>query len=384
MSEYRRRRIILERTPLVIEKKTADMERAGSGLGTRLSKALSHIGFCSRRDAEKLIKEGRVKVNGAVVITMGSKVKDSDRIEVDNENRGSAGGTSFAKDLNTTGSGIGKGSENGDDTFSTVRQFRTDILSPMRAARLWLYHKPPGVLVTHKDPQNRTTVFELFKSSSCGGKSSSSSSQSPLQSPCYAPSSHIVSIGRLDINSEGLLLLTDNKALAHSLEKPTVMPSSNSTSSSGRLMNLERVYNVRAFGKIDPSFVETVAKGVSVKGIRYKPVKVSISPTFHMGYKYNISNVGNRNADGAAAMNNWFKVTLNEGKNREIRKIFENFGLSVNKLVRVQYGPFSLGKIKVGDFVEQDPTIVRKLVSDILKIKSNESENDNKSDPPST
>ncbi len=227
----------------------------------RLAKAISNQGYCSRRDAEKLIIQGKIRVNDQIVQQCQTLVSEQDKIEVDNY-----------QNLTTS-------------------------------ARLWLYHKPKGVISTHKDPQGRKTVFETF----------------PIKL-----NYHVVSVGRLDLNSEGLLLITNSKSLAHMLEHPE--------------NNFERVYKVRVFGKLTDEIFK-ITRGITIDGIRYKPIKLKILQE---------------------GINNWCQMTLSEGKNREIRKIFEHFGLIVNRLIRTDYGPFSLGNLEVGQ-AQEIPTNKIKL-----------------------
>jgi 23S rRNA pseudouridine2605 synthase len=216
---------------------------------TRLAKALSSKGYCSRRNAEKLILTGRVKVNGIQVREVVSFVSDEDKLQVEG----------FAE--------------------------------PESLKKLWIYHKPKGLITTYSDPLNRNTVFQNF----------------PLDT-----SGHLVSVGRLDINSEGLLLMTTCKTLAHNLEHPE--------------NELPRVYKVRTFGDLSDDVLQ-IKHGIIIKGIKYKPIEINVLQR---------------------GVNSWLEMTLFEGKNREIRKILEHFALQVNRLIRTNYGPFSLGDLKPG------------------------------------
>ena len=221
----------------------------------RLAKAISNKGYCSRREAEKLILQNRVKVNGELVLELVTMVEASDEIEI-----------------------IGK---------------KALQIKP----QLWLYYKPVGIITTQNDPQMRRTAFQDF----------------PIKSE-----SHIISVGRLDINSEGLLLMTNSKSLAALLENPA--------------NKFERVYKVRALGEPNKAIFQ-ISKGITIDGTRYKPIKIRLI---------------------REGVNSWYEMILSEGKNREIRKIFEHFGLSVNRLIRTHYGPFALGDLNPGDAAEAD------------------------------
>lgn len=223
--------------------------------GERIAKVLAHAGVCSRRDAEKLIEQGRVSVDGKVLTTPAIKVLTSQDIRVDDVRVGAAQGI-----------------------------------------RLWRYHKPDGLVTTHKDPQGRATVFEAL----------------PRELP------RVVSVGRLDLTTEGLLLLTTDGGLARALELP----------STGWL----RRYRVRAYGRISQIKLDELAGGVTVDGIEYGPVKAKL--------------------DSTQGGNVWITVSIREGKNREIRNIMRHLDLQVNRLIRTAYGPFQLGNLKKGALEE--------------------------------
>lgn len=230
--------------------------------GERIAKWLAHAGVASRRDVERMIAEGRVRLNNAPVTHPATFVTANDVIQVD---------------------GV--------------------PVEPPGRARLWRYHKPPGLVTTHRDPQGRPTVFENL--------------------PPHLP--RVVSVGRLDLNSEGLLLLTNDGALARRLELP----------SSGWL----RRYRVRVFGRPDPKQLAALAHGVTVEGVRYGPIEAGL--------------------DSTKGDNAWLTVALREGRNREVRKVMAHLGYSVSRLIRVAYGPFQLGKLPEGAVEEVPAKVLR-------------------------
>jgi 23S rRNA pseudouridine2605 synthase len=221
----------------------------------RLAKRMARAGLCSRREAEAWIEAGRVKVNGKVIRTPALNVGKSDSVMVDNA-----------------------------------------LLGEKEETRLWLYHKPAGLMTTHKDPQGRATVFDALPKAL----------------------GRLISVGRLDLNSEGLLLLTNDGALARQLELP----------STGWI----RRYRVRAYGAIAPSMIEALKKGARIGDVQYGSVEVKL--------------------DSQKGNNSWLTVSLAEGKNREIRKLFEHYGCKVSRLIRLSYGPFQLGSLPKGEVKE--------------------------------
>ena len=211
----------------------------------RIAKALARAGLCSRREAERWIEGGRVSVNGEVLESPARDVAPTDRILVDG-----------------------------------------NPLPAPEPPRLWRYHKPKGRVTTHSDPQGRPTVFEAL----------------PEEMP------RVISIGRLDFNTEGLLLLTNDGALARHLELPAT----------GWL----RRYRVRAHGAVAQEALDKLKGGVEIGGVRYGPIEATLE-------KVQGSNV-------------WLMLGLREGKNREVRTILDSLGLTVNRLIRVSFGPFQL------------------------------------------
>ena len=231
--------------------------------GERIAKALARAGICSRRDAERLIADGRVSVNGKLLDTPAFKVTAQDDIRVDGK-----------------------------------------PIAAAEATRLWRYHKPPGLVTTHRDPQGRPTVFAHL--------------------PAGLP--RVISIGRLDLTSEGLLLLTNDGALARTLELPST--------------GWKRRYRARAFGRIAQGELDQLKDGITVDGMRYGPIEAKLE------------------RPGA---NSWIAVSIAEGKNREVRRVLEAIGLKVNRLIRTSYGPFELGKLEPGDADE----VARGIVGDV-------------------
>ncbi|MEM7425628.1 MAG: pseudouridine synthase [Pseudomonadota bacterium] len=233
--------------------------------GERIAKRIARAGICSRRDAERLIEAGRVKVNGKVLATPAFTVSDGDRIQVD----GAA-------------------------------------LPEAEATRLWRYHKPSGLVTSHKDPEGRSTVFQKL----------------PPDLP------RLISVGRLDLNTEGLLLLTNDGELARRLELP----------STGWL----RRYRVRAHGKIEQPELDRLEKGIEIDGVRYGEITARL--------------------DKVQGGNVWLTMALREGKNREVKRVLEHLGLQVNRLLRLSYGPFQLGDLSRGEVKE----VPRKVLQDQL------------------
>ena len=162
--------------------------------------------------------------------------------------------------------------------------------------RIWLYHKPAGLVTTARDPEGRPTVFATL--------------------PKFLP--RVLSVGRLDINTEGLLLLTNDGELARYLEHPT--------------QGFSRTYRIRAHGDLNEAALRQLAQGITIDGMNYRPVKATL--------------------DSRRGTNCWLTMTLNEGKNREIKILLEYLGLSVTRLIRTAYGPFELGKVAPGDAEE--------------------------------
>ncbi len=223
--------------------------------GERIAKFLARAGVASRREAEKLIEQGVVTVNGETLTTPAFKVTPDMDIRVD-------------------GTRIGK----------------------PEGVRLWRLHKPAGLVTTHKDPQGRPTVFDALQG----------------QLP------RVISVGRLDLTTEGLLLLTNAGGLARRLELPST--------------GWTRRYRVRAYGRVKQSALDALAQGIEIDGVAYGPVRAQL--------------------DQQQGGNVWITMSINEGKNREIRNVCRHLGLQVNRLIRTAYGPFQLGKLAKGAFEE--------------------------------
>lgn len=230
--------------------------------GERIAKWLGRTGVASRRDAERMIEEGRVKLNNQPVTHPATFVTSDDIVQVDGK-----------------------------------------IVDQPQRTRLWRYHKPDGLVTTHKDPEGRPTVFASL----------------PEGMP------RVISVGRLDLNSEGLLLLTNDGELARRLELPT----------NGWL----RRYRVRVFGVVDEARLASLANGSVFEGVRYGPIEAGLD---------------SRKGDNA-----WLTVSLREGKNREIRKVMMGLNLHVSRLIRTSYGPFQLGTLQRGELEEVPGKILR-------------------------
>ncbi len=238
--------------------------------GERIAKVLARAGLCSRREAERWIAESRVAVDGTVLTSPAFNVRPGNAVAVDGQ--------------------------------------------PLRAAekpRLWRYHKPSGLIVTSRDPEGRPTIFSKL--------------------PDTMP--RVVSVGRLDLDSEGLLLLTNDGSLARHLELPAT--------------GWVRRYRVRVFGTPDAARLAALEKGSSADGIDYGPITAEI--------------------ERQKGRNAWLSLSLREGKNREIRRVLEPLGLTVNRLIRVSYGPFQLGSLARGEVEEVTGKVLREQLGAALK-----------------
>ena len=217
----------------------------------RIAKVIARAGLCSRREAERLIAAGRVSIDGTRLDSPATNVQPGAIVTVDG----------------------------------------TPLPAP-EPARLWRYHKPKGVITTARDPQGRPTVFD--------------------QLPASLP--RVLAIGRLDFNSEGLLLLTNDGAVKRRLELPST--------------GWTRRYRVRVHGRVEADRLRTLSRGLRIDGITYGPMEAQL--------------------ERQAGANAWLNVALKEGKNREVRRVLEHIDLTVNRLIRVAYGPFQLGHLAPG------------------------------------
>src|SRR5574337_126641 len=230
--------------------------------GQRIAKAMARAGLCSRRDAEAWIAAGRVTVNGEALTSPAYNVSEADDVRVDGE-----------------------------------------PLAPIERTRLFFFHKPRGLVTTARDPEGRPTIFDAL--------------------PPGLP--RLIAVGRLDINTEGLLLLTNDGGLARVLELP----------STGWL----RRYRVRAHGTIDQARLDGLSEGVTLDGVHYAGIEARL--------------------DREQGSNVWLTMGLREGKNREIKKVLDHLGLAVNRLIRVSFGPFELGDLADGEVAEVRTRVLR-------------------------
>jgi 23S rRNA pseudouridine2605 synthase len=237
--------------------------------GERIAKVMARVGLCSRREAEGWITAGRVSVNGAKITSPALNIAPSDKVVVDGK-----------------------------------------PLPGAERTRLFLYHKPGGLVTTSADPQGRPTIFDAL----------------PKDLP------RLISVGRLDLATEGLLLLTNDGGLARALELPSTA--------------WLRRYRVRAYGKVTQPQLDALRDGVTVDGIRYGPIDAQL--------------------DREQTSNVWITFAIREGKNREVRNVLRHLGLQVARLIRVSFGPFQLGDLPEGDVAEVPTRILRDQLGEKL------------------
>ena len=238
--------------------------------GERIAKVMARAGLCSRRDAERWIEAGRVSVNGKKLTSPACVITLDDKITVDGK-----------------------------------------PLPGRERTRLFLYHKSTGLVTSNKDEQGRDTIFDNM----------------PAELP------RLMTVGRLDINTEGLLLMTNDGELARYLELPAT--------------GWKRQYRVRAYGRVSQTKLDKLKGGLVVDGIRYKGIEATL--------------------DKQQGDNVWIDISLKEGKNREVRNIMKAIGLDVNRLIRVSYGPFHLGKLPKGSVMEVKQSVMKDHLSGFFK-----------------
>ena len=243
-----------------------NMKKSNIKPSERIAKTIAKSGLCSRRDAERLIREGNVTLNKKKISQCNINVTDSDIILINGKQ-----------------------------------------LPKKKETKLWIFYKEKGYLVTNNDQLGRPTIFDKLKS---------------------RIKTRIISVGRLDMNSEGLLLLTNDGELARKLEFP----------SNGYI----RTYKVRVHGNVDVKKISSLKEGIEINGIKYKSIDAKL--------------------DKKQNTNAWLKLSIKEGKNREIRKIMEHFGYTVNRLIRISYGPFNLCNLKAGDLKEINQRNLNKIL----------------------
>lgn len=246
------------------------MENDEESKGERIAKRMARAGLCSRRDAEKWITAGRVAVNGKVLTSPACVVTDTDEITVDGQ-----------------------------------------ALQGKEKTRLFLYHKPGDLVTTARDEKGRKTIFDAL--------------------PKGLP--RLISVGRLDLTTEGLLLLTNDGELSRYMELPAT--------------GWVRKYRVRAFGNVKQEQLDALKKGLSFRGVKYGPIDAKL--------------------ESKQGSNVWIEVSISEGKNREVRNVMEYLELATNRLIRLSYGPFHLGSLPKGSVLEVKPQMLKEHLKDFFK-----------------
>ncbi|OZA19052.1 MAG: pseudouridine synthase [Novosphingobium sp. 17-62-19] len=259
----------------VVPAKRALAEDGSEREGDRIAKLLARAGIASRREVERMIEDGRVKLHGEVVTTPATLLTSLRGVSVDDKPVG-----------------------------------------PIAAPRLFRFHKPAGLITAERDPTGRPTIYTALRNSM------------PANTPRVMP------VGRLDVNTEGLLLMTNDGELKRALELPST--------------GIPRTYRARTFGEITQARLEELMEGIEIDGVRYGPI--------------------NANLERSANRNKWIEMTLTEGKNREIRRVLEHLGLEVSRLLRTSYGPFELADLQRGS-VEEIPQVQVERFRKTLKAK---------------
>lgn len=242
--------------------------------GDRIAKLLARAGIASRREVERMIAEGRVALDGKVLETPATILPNLKGVTVDGK--------------------------------------------PVTAAeptRLFAFHKPTGLITAERDPAGRPTIYTA------------------LRNALPKDAGRVMPVGRLDLNTEGLLLLTNDGAVKRTLELPA--------------SRVPRTYRARAFGAVSQEQLEDLIEGVTIDGMRYGSIDA--------------------NLERSSGRNLWIEMTITEGKNREVRRVLEHLGLQVNRLIRVGYGPFALGDLPRGQAVELKGKPVDRFLADLAK-----------------
>ncbi|AXU19145.1 pseudouridine synthase [Novosphingobium sp. THN1] len=259
----------------VVPAKRALNEDGSEREGDRIAKLLARAGIASRREVERMIEEGRVKIGDEVVTTPATLLTSLKGVSVDGK-----------------------------------------LVGPIAAPRLFRFHKPAGLITAERDPTGRPTIYTALRNAM------------PKDAPRVMP------VGRLDVNTEGLLLMTNDGELKRALELPST--------------GIPRTYRARTFGEITQARLEELIEGIEIDGVRYGPI--------------------NANLERSANRNKWIELTLTEGKNREVRRVLEHLGLEVSRLLRTSYGPFELADLQRGS-VEEIPQVQVERFRKILKAK---------------
>ena len=249
----------------VVAAKRALAEDGSEREGDRIAKLLARAGIASRREVERMIEDGRVKIGDEVVTTPATLLTSLRGVSVDGK-----------------------------------------MVGPIAAPRLFRFHKPAGLITAERDPTGRPTIYTALRNAM------------PENAPRVMP------VGRLDVNTEGLLLMTNDGELKRAMELPST--------------GIPRTYRARTFGDISQSKLEELMDGIEIEGVRYGPI--------------------NANLERSAGRNKWIEMTLTEGKNREIRRVLEHLGLEVSRLLRTAYGPFELADLQRGSAVEVPQVMV--------------------------